>query len=533
MGGFGTFHAVPESLDPADLLTLLVQLEARVLADPVLERDYAHQRRRFPAPQGDEHAMLRFREWYLLEHAPEALGAPPALCWAPDEPAAGSPWEQLLAARFGVARFPDPEDPDHVEEMWTGRRVELAAPLPGADEETLLVGWLTATGEGISEAPLPGARVLAIPGLRAALQRDLAQARVAQPRSRLSQRGCEEILRGIAEAASAALGGGRAPSAEDFATALEALLVDQPGEDAERALAMRAQHGDEALLEELAFHTQVDLDETRRLLLEQRDAAATATRRGATATRGDADAETVAAALAAFDAAAGQASLAERFAELEAALGLEPGISEEGAPLDEEAEELGPEQLPGLPFWIASWAWETEQTAAAPSREELLVLAELTDFLGASHDQDLDAQDLARTDLLAFLVAAPDDAGYARRAAGLQRFTLWLENEQQAQLDGLAEALEGGLGERLHTAVRVNAMLASRATARDDSATLVAVDPLQVEGRDADVPVRGLPADGADVYRVGDRLLGRWLDGAFEAAAWIPQDVLPAEQPGS
>ena len=80
----------------------------------------------------------------------------------------------------------------------------------------------------------------------------------------------------------------------------------------------------------------------------------------------------------------------------------------------------------------------------------------------------------------------------------------------------------------LAQAVEVNAELAREGRRADASAPLVDTTPPQVETDDGEtVPVEGLPETAAAHCRTGDRILGHWASGHFQAAAWMPFDLLP------
>ena len=516
-----------------EILELLNALEQRVHADPALAAEYKHQQAGFPAPVGDQHSALRFREWFLLEHSPSTLGAPPILAWSPEGAEDGSTWEALLGARFGILRPLEGAEESVFEELWTGRRIELVA-APGAGEtELLMVGWFAPLGDEVN-LPLPGARALVVPGLEQALVRDLAQARADNPRGRLSHLACEQMMLAIANANAPEGYPKDIVATVDLEAELAALLLHVEAWSVDRALDVLAIDGDAVLLEQLAFDTDVDLEALRRLMLEYRESLGDETEpKVATAPAAEnlgLASESVAAALEAFDSSAGNKPVGDRFSELEAALGLEAGSTEEGAPLeDDDAEALGPGDLPGLPFWIASWAWEMGQVDTAPTESELKVLATWTDFLNASRDGKLDAPEIMRSDLTAFLMASPDDAELERRVNGLARFLRWLETEQQAGVDGLAEGLENELGACLKAAVSSNAELASNAVRADATAVLTRTDPPTVEAEDGQaVEVEGLPEAARAHCQPGDRVLGHWTAGQFRVAAWMPQELLPS-----
>jgi hypothetical protein len=301
-----------------EILELLNELEQRVLADPALAADYKHRQAAFPAPAGDQHSALRFREWFLLEHSPSTLGAPPILAWSPAASDDGSAWEALLGARFGILRPVEGAIDPVFEELWTGRRAELVT-APNADDcELLMVGWFAPLGEEI-ELPLPGARALAVPGLEQALVRDLAQARIENPRGRLSHLACEQMLLAIAHANAPKGYPKDLVESVDLEAELAALLANAEGWGVDRALDILAIDGDAGLLEQIAFESEVDLEALRRLLLEYRESLLDETDQPEAPAEHAVDLapEAIAAALDAFDAAATGNSVSDRFSALE------------------------------------------------------------------------------------------------------------------------------------------------------------------------------------------------------------------------
>ena len=530
-----------------DYQELLDELWTRVLAEPVLAAEQLDARRDFPQQPGDVHGEARFREWFLLERPAVALGAPPALAWAPQEIVPQTAWSGLLEALFGVYRVvADGCDADDdgalVQELWTGRRFQLDGTLPGLEEDELIVGRTAPAGEHDATL-LPGTRILSVPGMIEALRADLAEARLQQPRARLGQLDTERMFASATPLARADEdAAGESLSAEESTArlheALDALLIDQPGWDADRAFALLGEGGQEELLDRLAFDSRTDLEEARRLLVAYRHALTPpmSGTEGAdlpqSSVGGDLDHEAVAAALEAFDDANADAELNTRFAKLEQALGLESGVSKEAEPLVDAApageSDFGPQALPGMSFWIATYAWEMEQLGTPAGADELRGLAFFADFLNDSREGELDAQDVAAADVCAYLLAAPNPEDLERRLRDTARFLAWLRDEQQAALEHCLAGLatDGHLVELVRAAVYANAILRAAEVTADGQAIVCDVDPLQVESEEGPAPVDGFPEDADLGPRTGDRLLGHWQGGRFQVAAWLPATLL-------
>ncbi len=513
--------------DP-EVARLLDEMEARVLDSSVLVQEWRGALTAWPGSATDPRSALRFREWFLLERVSPALGSPPAAVWSPAETGEPEtdPWARLLGSYFGIFRPVLAEEELAFADLWSGRVVRLTGDLPEPGPDLLLHGRVAPAGEATASL-LPGWRVTRGLDLAEAIADDLQRARAAQPRARLSQLECERLW--THRAGPAIEAGAAAPKPEAFLAELERILLAAPDWPLERALEILEQDGAEALLEQLAFETDLPLEPLRGLLAELR-AAALAAESAPASSAADAQAELdlaeIQSALARFDAerAAG-ADAKAAWAKLEAELELEGGPLEAlKAPWLEEGEPIGPSALPGLAFWVDAWVWEQSQVVAPPSAEEIAVAREFAAFVEALRAVPSDAAEIKAQDLWAFLTASANADQLEQRRRHLMSFLRWLRVEQDAPLP--LEELESSTGptwKRLDESVRLNAAQRGQLGRGTQAARVWKTGPVQVltENQEGAL-VLGFPEQTAALVRPGDTLAGRWVAGSFRLCAWFP-----------
>jgi hypothetical protein len=505
----------------------LDHLEAAARAIPAVAAEWEEALAAWPGDAADPSAVHRFREWFLLERKSEGLGAPPVMALAPESADEDSPWQRMFAAYLGIFRAIG-EDTDGLpafEDLWSGRQVRLDQALPGTDEGVLLYGFVVEI-DGNRHAPLPGAAILAGEELADAMAGDLSRIRAEQPRARLSMRSVEETLQAVLQGS----GGGEATA--PLEERLEALLMGIPDWDATGLLAEVARAGVGPTLDRLAFETEVDLDAMRRLIGEVELPPV----EGAT---GDVDA-----ALAAFDRTrSAGASLDEAFRELEQQLGLEEGSSGgdpetealEAAGETEGEEPFGPEDLPGIAFWLKCARWEREQdpeqpgVAEADEAQEDAWLAHLE----ATHEDGLEAQEVTAQDHLSWLIQSSDEGELLARRRGTRAFLWWLREQQDAAIPDwlLTDGESSDEEEQLAAVVACNRAGREAGWAPEAMATVHQREPLMVQAEGELAAVEGIPEPAARRIAVGDHLSGRWRQGRFEAQLWLPAQWLPQVAP--
>ena len=516
--------------DQADFDALLGELEAQVLADPGFAAEHATALDAFAAgTEVDAALRLRFREWFLLERDLTALGAPPALAWAPEALAPEDLWHRLLDSFFGIfqtVELPGEERPV-LEDLWSGRQVRLHRSLPSDGPELVVVGRCAQGGEDF-HVLMPGAVFLAAEGLAEAFAVDLSRIRSEQPRSRLSQGECERLLLPFRE-------GPEAPEemqAEEAIEALERALHGAEAWSSDRLLELAMEEGVTEALNTLAFETEVDLEPIRHALSTLQDLGSRPAEPVDEGSAGDSQGlippDRVEDALAAFDLASNRGiDLATRFTELENALGLDQGSSDpfpQGAG-SVDAEPMGPEEVPGVSLWLATFLWERDQTGEGTSEELAREAGEFLSFLDRTHEGALEPEEVGRGDVLGYLLSAADPASLERIRIGLQPFLLWLTEEQGAPLLETLRALDSTDGNLLARAVDLNHRLQEAQASRDSMARIQALDPPQVAAEDGEkVPVQW---NGGLDFRpdLGDAVLGHWHQGQFHLGAWLPKQL--------
>lgn len=451
---------VADMITDEEIERVLGELEARLLEERSSERERTKARREFfgdEAPR-DDLAERRFREWFLLERPTEAWQTPPIRELAPELVSRGRLDAEALGALAnsfcGVFTVTSVVAGEGVwlRDLSSGgehpliEREGSAALEPG----DVLIGRLFVfgpTANRISRA----AAVFREPKLQRALQRDLEAAR-ARRRGvpRLSQLDLERMFwpKTVTPTGASAVEAARAwlaasGVAREAIDGVFAELATMPPDENRWTFGAHDALG--AVLDRLAFETDVDLEAARRLLLaawlELSEHASPSDPSAPTA----AEERDVKAALAAFDRGRAEGKDLERlFAELELDLGLET---------DEEAlEDVAPD-FPGVVGAVVEeFLWETERehgTDAARAVEPIRHLAAFGQSIGVF-------ENLGPRELLTFAtVWLPErgelvDAAAARQAlVALRAFCDWAVQRQGLELDDDFRARLGSLDESL------------------------------------------------------------------------------------
>ncbi len=523
----------------ATAVQLLDELEAQVTRSSELEREWQAAFEEFPQ-RGDSGALLRFREWFLLERPAECLGSSPVQAWAPPDLEEGSAWFRLLDNVFGIFRVEQKDGSVLLEDLWSGQALlwKPEQALPALGPEALAVGRFV-LGEGGWHEPLPGVFLIAAEGLIDALERDLNALRVENPRGRLSQRECELLFQswmGEPEAEASP-----APDPEASRARLADLLRDQPGWDLDRAEGLLAAGGQSALLDELAFDSGVDLEQARRLILElaaawteaSPDPGAVSPHPGGPVPEGSDPSDLAGElepgeaeqALRRFDEARATGKpVEESFRQLESDLGLAAGSSEEQA----DPEPVGPVQRTGLGDLVEVYRWERQAGGTALGPEEETALAALANLVEALASEDQSSCVLPGQ-VVAFLLQARDEDLCRAQIDQLDPFLRWAAREQDEPVAELVDQMASGLGEVLGAAVRFNQERAQAGAMSNSHAKVAATEPVRVQVAEGELaPVADLPETSGPGPRVGDLLGGHWHEGHFEAAMWLPREALAA-----
>lgn len=523
-----------------EIAAFLNRLEEQARAIDTVAQEWDSAAQIWPGPEGDQPSLDRFREWFLLERSSESLGAPPLLALAPVPEEEDSPWTKMFAAYLGIfqALGPDATGMPTFEDLWSGRQIRLDQELPGSQEGILLYGFVVEVDDA-HHAPLPGSCLLAGGELSDALAGDLSRIRVEQPGGRLSLRSCEEFLQ------LALQGQNKAADAKmDLDQALEQLFRGVPQWDPQRLQLELQQHGVAATMNRLAFETDVDLEELRQIMAQETSTVAeeaiTTETAETTSIRDEPIHADVQHALDSFDQILNQQhNLDEAFRTLERELGLEEGISsvdpEEQMLLQQEpepSEDMGPEQVPGMNFWLDCVRWERRQGLAPQEGVNEAMEEAWLQHLAATHEGELEPKDIGQQEALSFLVQAEDPSAMESRHQGLKPFLHWLQQEQEAPLpDWLIQAdQDAPEWLRLKAVVACNQAGRQKDWQPEAMAIIAATNPLQVQAEDDVADVMGMDPSWSEQVSIGDHLSGRWRQGHFEALLWLPAAWMPERQ---
>ncbi|MCK6446230.1 MAG: hypothetical protein L6Q99_07550 [Planctomycetes bacterium] len=438
----------------------LGELEARLLEDPSSERERTKARREFFGDDStrDELAERRFREWFLLERPTDAWQTPPIRELAQDLVSRGQLDADALGALAnsfcGVFTVTSVVAGEGVwlRDLSSGgehpliEREGSAALEPG----DVLIGRLFVfgpTANRISRA----AAVFREPKLQRALERDLEAAR-ARRRGvpRLSQLDLERMFwpKSVTPTGASAVETARVWLAasgvpREAIDGVFAELATMPPDENRWTFGAHDALG--AVLDRLAFETDVDLEAARRLLLaawlelSERESAP------GQPVPTEAEERDVKAALAAFDRGRAEGRDLERlFAELERDLGLDAD--------DEDPEDVAPD-FPGVVGAVVEeFLWETERehgAEVARAFESIRHLAAFGQSIGVF-------ENLGPRELLTYAtVWLPErgelvDAAAARQAlVALRAFCDWAAERQGLDVDEDFRVRLGALEESL------------------------------------------------------------------------------------
>jgi hypothetical protein len=269
------------SSEPLQIQARLAALLEKAHADDRVRAEMVRARREFfgsdqppyvdPADRtGMDVAAQRFAEWFLVERSSEVLGGTPASILALGEDDA----EALLASRCGLFLVESASEPDvQVRDLEGGERLGLVGVPLDLGPGDVLVGRVYPTADG-SFAPSAVLTVLSrSPQIAVAFQRDLRQLGLDR---RLQQIEIEHLV--FQRWAVGGMSGDedRAPL-EHIEADLQQLLEKggvgdvHPAAGISQALRDAGEHPGAVmgpLMDELAFHTEVDLDRLRELLLQ-------------------------------------------------------------------------------------------------------------------------------------------------------------------------------------------------------------------------------------------------------------------------
>jgi len=523
-----------------EIAAFLNRLEEQARAIQAVAQEWETAAKIWPGPEGDQPSKDRFREWFLLERSSEALGAPPLLALAPVPEEEDSPWTKMFAAYLGIFQALGPDDTGMptFEDLWSGRQIRLDQELPGTQDGILLYGFVVEVDEA-HHAPLPGSCLLAGGKLSDALAGDLSRIRVEQPGGRLSLRSCEEFLQFALQGQSH-----QEAAAESLERALEILFAEVPQWDPQRLQLEIQQNGIAATMNRLAFETDIDLEELRQLLAQEssstQEESAAAPAEFSPQVSEEAIQVDVQHALDSFDQILNQQhNLDEAFRTLERELGLEEGASsvdpEEQILLQKEPDataDMGPEQVPGMNFWLDCVRWERRQGLAPQDGVNESIEEAWLQHLAATHDGELEPQDIGQQEALSFLVQATNPEEVTSRLQGLKPFLLWLHQEQEAPLPNWLIQSDQDAPEwlRLQAVVACNQAGRRKDWQPEAMAVIANTHPLQVQAEDDVANVKGMDPSWSEHIAIGDHVSGRWRQGHFEALLWLPAAWMPERQ---
>lgn len=481
------------TFEPIDVDAALAELHRALALRPDVRSEFAHSLAEFAAlsaqdAQEDElrRAARRHVEWFLLERPSAALGGAP-IEWAVHNSAELGECDlgevtlkALLSSRCGVFEITTvtPGDGAWVRDVGAGGEYPLYEPDASLELKSgdLIVGRLFAVGDSLYSVS-PAAGVFRNSKLRDALVHDVEALRKGRRGVlRLSQLELEGMFWG---------GNHAAPQIADaIARAQEFLVRSGLGDARARELleelgsapyeperwAPGLRDGLAAVLERVAFESDVDLEQARRVLLAAWPALAQRASLGGApavermsraptrvadpkAPRGD-----VRAAMEAFDRGrdAGR-DLEELFGELERDLELEP-------------EEFDPDAIDGAPApdfpgvvaaMVGEFLWETECEQGAEAGRAMAPIAKFAQF-----GENIGVFDnIGAHELLLFATVWLPERGELETAeqaiavlAALERFCAWAQATQDVGLHDAYRAQVAPLEHALPRIIGANAL---------------------------------------------------------------------------
>lgn len=510
----------------------VARLTAHCEAAPHVRAELQRARRQFfgtEAPEAGERrvpnaAEQRFAEWFVLERESEVLGAVPI-----DVPKFAHD-AGLLGGSIVGAFVVEGVDDDGVDarDLQDGEVLELSVPAGSLLAGDLLVGRLFPQSDG---RWLPSAAAAVFrPGatIAAALQRDLERVELGR---RLFQIEIEHLLLRRTDQAPSPTAAPRStetePPLEHLEARLDALLSKANASVGAAAISRQLADADRPgqvmgpLLERLAFDTDVDLDATRRLLLQIWNAyhdgtgAEEPSVENSPGTLGEQLVRTL------DEGLRRKQDVDDLFAKLERMAGLEPGASDDGDnPFDrEEEDEASSDDDPtagDLGPLVQEFLWETGRGGdAAAGPLQLLVELQGNAPVPRTDLEAVTAQDLMRLLLHCYLGAPPNGRAAAVRAAfgELQRFYEWAQHEQELDLTHVLRSCRGALLDQVDRLEAAGIAL-STATGMSRTPTVLAVEDVRPAGfgvRDDEGGHHWIEVGAAatGLLRVGDLVLGQ------------------------
>jgi hypothetical protein len=328
--------------------------------------------------------------------------------------------------------------------------------------------------------------------------------------------------------------------AEEALELLEEALAAENLWSVERLMQAAVDHGLTEAMNMLAFETSVDLEPIRTALATLQAASATMVEKPQSTSAGqDQDkihAAEVEAAIAAFEQAQKTGKdLNERFEELEQTLGLPVGDSQPYAEITQgvevSAEAMGPDAIPGMSMWLATFLWEKEAQGITTEEPEAREISSFLEHLQNTRGAQLDPEEVQPGDLLGYMLRSENSEVLDHRLNSLANFVSWLIEEQGSPLQETMSALSESTGSLLRDVVKLNHLLEQRNAAKESVAWLKSVEPLKVGAEDGEmVPVVGIPEDCTFQPTIGDCLMGMWHNAQFHLGAWLPEQLLPKPQ---
>jgi len=450
------------SSEPLQIQARLAALLEKAHADERVRAEMARARREFfgsdqpayvdPADRtGMDVAAQRFAEWFLVERPSEVLGGTPAALLD----ASAEAGDALTESRCGLYLVESAEDQDvQVRDLEGGERLGLVGVPLDLGPGDVLVGRIYPTARG-SYAPSAVLTVLSrSPQIAVAFQRDMRQLGLDR---RLQQIEIEHLVFQRWAVGGMAGDEDRAPLEHleaDLQQLLEKAGVGDVHPAAGISQALRAAGENPGavmgpLMDELAFHTEVDLDRLRELLLQLSNAQrASAGMVGESAAPPARPKPAAAPERRSDDVRSGEglgARLARRLDEGLAASENVDALFRDverllGESLDDDEEESaefsGPDPEVGdLEPLIREYLWESGTPGEAEILEDLVQLQRAAPVPRLSVEY-LDADDYLRFVLQTWLATPPEDRLEATRAAFgvIDRFVEWLLATQDLDL---------------------------------------------------------------------------------------------------
>ncbi|MBL8748311.1 MAG: hypothetical protein JNK78_04060 [Planctomycetes bacterium] len=521
--------------DARPIEAALAKLTERFAADSHLRAEMQRARRQYfgeavPGRPGADAKEQRFLEWFALERESEVLGAVPI-----DVPKFGRDAASLAGSTVGVLLVVAADDDGaEAEDLQDGESFDLVVPRASLRPGDLLVGRLFPTENGRWTPSAAAAVFRPGGGIGEAFRRDLARAGLER---RLFQVEIEHLLLRRTDQAPSPTARPAAPldtvPLEHLEARLESLLQKTDGRWSVTRVSQDLAASDRPgqvmgpLLDQLAFDTSVDLDATRRVLLEiwnahHRDAADAAggpVQLPPGETLGEQLVRTLDEGLRRHQ------DVEDLFAQLERMAGLDPGASDdEENPFDHDEDDADAESdgagltqgaaAGNLGPLVQEYLWETgrEQEPAAGT---LQLFVELQGNAAVPHT-DLEAvtgADVMRLLLHCYLGAEPAARTAAVHAAvgEVQRFLEWAVQVHEIDLAHVMRESRGGIVEQVE---RLQAAgLALSTSVVGGKPRIVEIEEIGPNGfgvRDDDGGHHWIdaPAPTLGLLRAGDLLLG-------------------------